>query len=409
MKRDVCFKKIVTLQHDGQALQFRVAQDLFSSHEVDVGTRRLLRTLAERDANAFRKILDLGCGYGPIGLTLKQLSADRIVHMVDRDALAVEYSRQNAELNALSGLQIYGSLGYDDVPAADFDLIISNIPGKAGDAVIAHFLREAFYYLRPRGLAAVVVVTPLESTVAEILDDPDIHVLLRRAWSGHTVFHYQFSGDATETARPGETALERGVYHREKMGVSCRKLSFPMQTAHGLPEFDTLSYRSELLLEGLMGTQGPAVGRAVVFNPGQGHVPVAVWRLMRPGHIALVDRDLLSLRYSRDNLILNECRADRVTLSHQVGLVARDHGPADLIVGVLREDEGQEGVALTMRQAAEQLSREGTILVAGSSTAVTRLERLVRAEKLLRIKKRKRHRGNSLLVLGPSASRSKQK
>jgi len=404
MKQDTHFKKIVTLQHDGQTLQFRVAQDLFSSHEVDVGTRRLLRTLAQTNSDAFHRILDLGCGYGPIGLTLKKLGTDRTVHMVDRDALALEYSRQNAELNGLSGVEIYGSLGYDDAPATDFDLIISNIPGKAGISPISHFLRDAFHYLRPGGLVAIVVVTPLASRVAETLDDPNIHILTRRSWSGHTVFHYQFSPEFGEGTRPEMGALERGVYHRTEATISLRDLQFPMRTAYGLPEFDTLSYRTALLIRGALGIQNSAPGRALLFNPGQGHVPVAVWKLMRPSAIALVDRDLLSLRYSRDNLILNGCPASAITLSHQVGVQARDEQRADLIAGVLREEEGPEGVAATIRQAAEQLSPDGTILVAGSSTAVTRLEKLVRSEKLLGVRKRKRSKGNSFLILGPRTS-----
>ncbi len=404
MKQDAYFKKIVTLQHGGQTLRFGVAQDLFSSHEVDVGTRRLLRTLAEADSDSFRKILDLGCGYGPIGLSLRKSNRERIVHMVDRDALALEYSRQNAELNQLSGVEIYGSLGYDDVLAADFDLIISNIPGKAGESAISHFLRDALHYLRPGGRVAIVVVAPLASAVAGILDDPGIDILYQRAWSGHTVFHYRFAAGWSESTPPGKKALDRGVYHRKTMTVSFRNLEFPMQTAHGLPEFDTLSYQSELLMAGILSNRSSAPRRAVVFNPGQGHVPVAVWDLMRQGHIVLVDRDLLSLRYSKNNLILNECPGSRITLSHQVGVLARDQEQADLITGVLREAEGSKGVALTLKQAAKQLSPDGTILVAASSTAVTRLERLIRSEKLLRIRKRKRSKGKSLLVLGPSVS-----
>ncbi|MBM3303213.1 MAG: methyltransferase, partial [Deltaproteobacteria bacterium] len=265
-------------------------------------------------------------------------------------------------------------------------------------------LRDALHYLRPGGRVAVVVVTALEPTVEELLDDPNVKVLFRRAWSGHTVLHYQFSGAVDQAAGAGEKALERGVYHRGDMRLSLRKLEFPIETAYGLPEFDTLSYRSQLLLEGVVSIQGSAARCALLFNPGQGHVPVAVWKLMKPGQLVLVDRDLLSLRYSRNNLILNKCPASHVTLSHQVGLLAKDQQQADLIIGNLREDEGPEGVALTMTQAAERLAPDGTILVTASSTAVTRLQRLIRAERLLRIKKRKRSKGNSLLVLGPSAS-----
>ena len=145
------FKKLLTFRFWKQEMQFRVSQDLFSSLQVDVGTQFLLRAIQDLDPGQFSKILDLGCGYGPIGATLKKLNGMASVHMVDRDALAVEYSRQNADLNCLSGVSVYGSLGYDDVRCKDFDLIASNIPAKAGHEVISHLLRDAVYYLRPGG------------------------------------------------------------------------------------------------------------------------------------------------------------------------------------------------------------------------------------------------------------------
>jgi 16S rRNA G1207 methylase RsmC len=199
-------------------------------------------------------------------------------------------------------------------------------------------------------------------------------------------------------------ALERGVYHRTEATMSLRDLEFSMRTAYGLPEFDTLGYRTALLIQGALGLRDSAPRHALLFNPGQGHVPVALWKLMGPSTIALVDRDLLSLRYSRDNLVLNGCPASAITLSHQVGIQARDQQRADLIAGVLREEERPEGMAAIMRQAAQQLSPDGTILIAGSSTAVTRLEKLVRSEKLLRVRKRKRSKGNSFLILGSRTS-----
>lgn len=404
MNEDVYFKKIVALQQDDRALQFRVAQDLFSSHAVDTGTRRLLRTLVQGNRLRFTKTLDLGCGYGALGLVLKSLDPKCVVHMVDRDALALEYARQNAELNGLQGLEIYGSLGYDDVSSSDFDLVVCNIPGKAGISAISHFLRDGCHCLKPGGLMAVVVVAPLADVVAEILDNPHISILTRKTWSRHTVFRYRFLPQFCDSARLALGGFQRGIYHRAEAMVSVGDLEFSMQTAYGLPEFDTLSYRTALLVEGVCRLQGSAVRRAVLLNPGQGHVPVVIWRLLRPDTIALVDRDLLSLRYSRHNLVLNGCAADAITISHQVGVKARDQQSVDLVVGTLREQEGPQAAVMTIRQAAEQLSPDGNILIAASSSAVTRLETAIRSEKLLRVTKRKRHKGNSFLLLGPRAN-----
>ena len=399
MDEDVYFHKTVTFRAWKHSLQFRTSPELFSSHDIDIGTKFLLRTIVEAGYPHFQRILDIGCGYGPLGLTLKSLHPDSIVHLSDRDALAVEYSRQNADLNGLTGAEIYGSLGYDDVTRTDFDLIVSNIPGKAGEAVIAYLLREAQFYLTPGGVAAIVVVSPLEEIVAKILaDTPGAEIVLRRARSGHAVFHYRFTAEKS-LPRPDLTAFERGVYHRKNVTMRLDTLEYKMQTAYGLPEFDSLHFGSEILVKALKDVRIKEINRAVVLNPGQGHMPVALWKLLRPGIITLVDRDLLALRYSKLNLALNGCPTDNINISHQVGLDFESNGNIDLVVGVLREEEGKDASFLTLDRAADNLSPKGMIMLSAGSTAITRLVTYVESRGLLRIKTRERWRGYSLLVL----------
>ncbi len=128
---DPYYKKTVPYTFEGNTFAFKVSQDLFSSLEVDHGTQRLLRTFLFEKIDSFTKVLDLGCGYGPIGIVLKKICASAEVHMIDRDALAVEYAKANAQLNGVSeNTFCYGSLGYDNVKDTDFDLIVSNIPAK---------------------------------------------------------------------------------------------------------------------------------------------------------------------------------------------------------------------------------------------------------------------------------------
>lgn len=398
MDEDVYFHKTVSYHAGRKNLRFRTSQELFSSHDIDIGTKFLLRTIMAVDFRP-RRILDLGCGYGPIGLTLKSLYPDSLMHMVDRDALAVEYTRQNAELNGLTGVEIYGSLGYDDVKRNNFDLIVGNIPGKASEAIIAHLLREARYYLAPGGRVAIVVVAPLEGTAAQILDGtPGVEIILRRNRSGHAVFHYRFTDEAIPP-KPEKSSFERGVYHRKDVTIRFKDLEYTMQTAHSLAEFDSLSYGSEMLLKALNPIKGENINRAVVFNPGQGHVAVALWKLVRPENIALVDRDLLALRYARLNLLRNGCPAGQVSISHQAGIDLESEEKVDLLIGVLREEEGKNASFLALDQAAGQLSKNGMIIVTAGSTAITRLANYVESQDLLRIRVRERRRGNSLLVL----------
>jgi len=398
---DVYFKKLVLLRIAGHNLSFRVSQDLFSSHQVDSGTSFLLKTIVSSDYGPFRKVLDLGCGYGPIGLSLNKVYADSSVHMVDRDALAIQYTRGNAELNGLCNIETYGSLGYDDIRTTDFDLIACNIPGKAGESVISHLLLGAAGYMVPGGIAAIVVVSALEAMVEKLLTTtPGIDIIFRGNRSGHAVFHYRLVKNKTAGGITATNALESGVYDRTQVTFSFRGLDYTMRTAWGLPDFDSRSYRTELLLEGIREARNRDVNRALVFNPGQGHIPVVLASLLRPGHITLADRDLLSLRYSEKNLVLNNYPAGQVTTSHQASIMPEGgDGQADIIVGTLREDEGTRALALTIDQAAKQLSPGGLLLFSGSSTAVTRLTSVIQNLKQHVIQDRRRKKGCSLLAL----------
>jgi len=396
---DVYYHKTVAFHFGKQSLQFRTSRQLFSSHDIDTGTKFLLRTIAEADYPPFQRILDVGCGYGALGLTLKSLQPASLVHLFDRDALAVDYSRQNAELNGRNDAVIYGSLGYDDIKRNDFDLIAVNIPDHAGETVIAYLLREARYYLAPGGVDAIVVVTPLEEMVANILaETPGAEIVLKRNRSGHAVFHYRFS-DVKIPLKPENSAMERGIYHRQDITIRLEKLEYKIQTADSLPEFDSLSYTSKLLIKALEEMRGGEHNNALVYNPGQGHVAVALWKYLQPASIALVDRDLLALRYSRLNLNLNGCPADRVSVLHQASLDLKPGNKFDLIIGSLREDEGKVAAFLLLDKAFALLADKGKILISADSTAITRLADYVASQGLLRIKARERRRGYGLLSL----------
>jgi 16S rRNA (guanine1207-N2)-methyltransferase len=397
MDEDVYFHKTVTLRVGRELMEFRMSQELFSSHDIDTGSRALLRSVIEAGYQP-QRILDLGCGYGPLGLTLNKLHPESAVHMVDRDALAVEYSQQNAGTNGLKGVEIYGSLGYDDVRRDDFDLMVANIPGKAGEKVIAHLLQEARYYLAPGGITAIVVVAALENAVAQILQDiQGLEIIFRHKRVGHVIFQYRFAGEP-RIKKPESSALERGIYHRQNINIRLGNLEYVMQTAYGLPEFDSLSYDSEMLIAALDKRRGEEIENAMVFNPGQGHVVVAVWKIIQPQYLELIDRDLLALKYSRLNLIQNGCSPETIAIRHQVGLKRNDNEKYDFIAGVLK-DESKEANLLVLKQATEGLSPGGTIIVAAGSTAITRLVNYISEKGYLRIKARERRRGYSLLVL----------
>ena len=303
---DPYFKKTVGFEIGGQGLELRVSQTLFSSHAIDTGTEFLVRTLHDTGAR-FEKVLDLGCGYGPIGIALKALNPGAALHMTDRDALAVRYARENALLNGIEDALAYPSLGFDDVRDRDFDLVAANIAGKAGERVITSWLKDAPLFLRPGGLVGVVVVSPLEPLVRGIVEGlPGAEVVLIKRRSGHTVFLYRASGSQEEAGGPVDS-FGRGDYDRAQVELSHGRIAYRMHTVSGLPEFDSLSYRTQLLCSVLQGLDRQGEASVLVLNPGQGHVPVILSKALAPASIDMVDRDLLALRCS-----VEESRPERL-------------------------------------------------------------------------------------------------
>ena len=142
-----------------QQLSFHTTWGLFSPREIDEGTRLLLRHI---EVNAGDDCFDLGCGYGPIGLTLARLAPAGQTLMVDKDFMAVEYANRNAEVNGISNARAMLSNAFQHVdPKLKFDLIASNVPAKVGKELLAIILHDAHARLRPGGRLWVVSITGL--------------------------------------------------------------------------------------------------------------------------------------------------------------------------------------------------------------------------------------------------------
>lgn len=381
---DPYFKKMIDLAASKRRIKLAIGESLFSTAGVDAGTLLLLRSLLSREC-VYSKVLDLGCGYGPLGLMLKAASPEASLHMVDRDALAVRYAGLNASINRFEA-STYGSLGYDDVRDSDFDLITSNIPGKAGPPVLESLLLGARSHLRRDGFVAVVVVDALASAVSDILDDDPLVTVTHRAGNKtHCVFHYAFDDAARTAPRP---TFADGVYRRHEGKFRHRKLQYAATTVFGLPEFDNLSYLTQLLAEAILDT-APAAESVGVHNPGQGHVPVLLSLALRDPDLHLEDRDLLALRSSAANLARNGLRPP--TLSHAVVPAAA----VDLYVDVLRPKEPLS--AAMARLAGVLEAGTPTVMVAGTSTTVTRVaEKLKTTGPALKLLDRRKLRGFSV-------------
>jgi 16S rRNA (guanine1207-N2)-methyltransferase len=97
------------------------------------------------------KVLDLGCGYGVIGIWAAKMIGPENVVMLDIDPEAVEISKENARLNDVEGVRIYESDGLRNMFETDFSTIICNPPYHTDFAVAKHFVHKGFNRLRLDG------------------------------------------------------------------------------------------------------------------------------------------------------------------------------------------------------------------------------------------------------------------
>jgi 16S rRNA (guanine1207-N2)-methyltransferase len=184
---DVYFKKRIDYYCRGQMFTFDVAHTLFSSYQIDDGTDLFLRTI---DVEAPKTILDMGCGCGVIGIVLARLFPDAQVYSIDRDLLAVRYTRHNAALNGVPNVHAIGSVGLENAPKQPFDLIVANIPAKIGDeAIEREFVLEPLNRLRPGGDYWFVVVSGLNHLIPGIGTRHGLKLKQIKKRSGHAVYH----------------------------------------------------------------------------------------------------------------------------------------------------------------------------------------------------------------------------
>lgn len=129
---------------------------VFSKSKIDTGSEVLIKTAKDTEFPA-GKILDLGCGYGVIGLILAKTFPSREIEMVDINERALSLSKDNAVLNEIKNVEIYQSNIFMNVENKKFGGIISNPPIRAGKKVVHQILEESYDYLVDGGKLQIVI------------------------------------------------------------------------------------------------------------------------------------------------------------------------------------------------------------------------------------------------------------
>jgi 16S rRNA (guanine1207-N2)-methyltransferase len=139
----------------GHSLRFTSDNGVFSKHTVDFGSRVLIATILAEELPA-GPILDVGTGYGPIGLALAKHFPDRQVTMSDVNERALALAQRNATDNDISNVTIVESSMYDQIDG-QFGVIVTNPPIRAGKTIVSGILAGAAEHLLPHGQLYAVI------------------------------------------------------------------------------------------------------------------------------------------------------------------------------------------------------------------------------------------------------------
>ena len=156
------FNQQPNTQHDRKEISFRFLgicltlmsdASVFSKDHVDPGTTLLIKSLIQ--ANLSGSFLDLGCGYGVIGCSLKQINPSLQVSACDINQRAVALTKENAERNACE-IDVFESDGFEQV-SSTFDTIALNPPIRAGKEVIYRLFEQSIHALNSGGSFYIVM------------------------------------------------------------------------------------------------------------------------------------------------------------------------------------------------------------------------------------------------------------
>ena len=138
---------------DGISLQLASAPALFSPAKADAGTLAMLSTVRFEPTD---KVLDLGCGYGLVGIfTALKIGPDR-VWMSDNDPVALDFARRNVVQNGVAGVTVVESDGFHSLRDANFTKILCNPPYHVDFSVPKHFIEKGFNRLAIGGAMFLV-------------------------------------------------------------------------------------------------------------------------------------------------------------------------------------------------------------------------------------------------------------
>jgi len=406
--------KTVPFKFNGADLRLDLSHALFSSFDVDRGTKLLLKAAARDPVLASaRSVLDEGCGVGVIGLSVAKAFPEAEVLLRDRDGLAVAFAERNRLANRLKGRTVWkdpatgeertampppssswGLIGAGNAEGR-FDFVFSNLPAKAGGPVLASFFASltgaggGVPLLAPGGRAAVVIVEPLAAQASAWIEEAGLSVVSRSRGADHVVFVLESaapclgdcpaSGEAMRPAYPDAplASLDLRAYHRAEGRFRLADVSYRAKGFWGLPEFDTPGFATAAAAElASRACAGCLVRDALIIDPGVGHFALWASRVFGPERVTAASRDLLALAATAANIAdLPAASRPSYRAIDELGLDRLAESSFDLVVDFSAPVPELDSSGTAWDRAARLLKRGGVFLASRALTEMARLER----------------------------------
>jgi 16S rRNA (guanine1207-N2)-methyltransferase len=138
----------------GRAFEFMTASSVFSKQRVDTGTRLLIESMVLPDKG---RVLDVGCGYGAVGIAVASSNPALQVTMTDVNARAVRLARENIERNKVENAEVRWGHLYKTVESLTFSCILSNPPVSAGIDTVKAIVTDAPRVMEKKATLQMVI------------------------------------------------------------------------------------------------------------------------------------------------------------------------------------------------------------------------------------------------------------
>lgn len=405
--------KTVEFAYRGARLRLDLSHALFSSFDIDSGTRLLLKEIAHDDVFAgAKRLLDSGCGTGVIGIAMAASCPAMDVTLRDRDLLACAFTERNCWRNAIpatrfgiggqpaSGIEkrrpkhfnnqartgqvaIRPALLGEDDPGGEFGAVLSNLPAKAGVSVLSRFvMKDAPRLLEAGGRLAFVIVNTLAEEASRWCAQSPLALLRTVTGKGHSVFILEKPAESATTASQAMSSESWDVaYLRTDASRNLGRYAIRARGWWGLPEFDTESHATTLAIEALeKACAGSLVRDFLVAEPGIGLAALWTMRAFGPSRIRLMSRDILALRASELNLRAAAAKGQESILVSSLDADDADCGIADASCDAVlwNPDEipGFDTISPAWKLLERITKKGGAVVIVSTPTIVSRFDKI---------------------------------